>query len=393
MLDLCDELGLLVIDENRQFGTEVNQLRNMICRDRNHPCIVLWSIGNEEWALENSPKGERIAHKLCEEARALDPTRLCTYGNSGGRELVKGADVFGYNYIVQNPIVEYHDRFPSHPVVGTEETSGAGTRGKYETVPSEGWMAPLNRRDTTGRRNVIEHGWKFYRDRSWAAGLFYWTGQDYRGEPNPMVWPATGSQFGILDYCCFPKDEAFYLKAAWTPEPMVHICGPFEGEVWVYSNCGEVNLYADGRALGRKKMPAYGHLFWKVPAGVKKVSARGYVRGKKVADDIWPAVARGTSVELSKESLLPDGQDVVVIDICSEEETLAVSASNAQILGWGNGNPGFREVERPASGCEEGPISVKPFSGRAQLIVRSVEGSAGTATVHIGSSELIIPIL
>lgn len=393
MLDLCDELGLLVIEENRQFGTEVNQLRNMICRDRNHPCIVLWSIGNEEWALENSPKGERIAHMLCEEARALDPTRLCTYGNSGGRELVKGADVFGYNYIVQNPIVEYHDRFPSHPVVGTEETSGAGTRGKYETVPSEGWMVPLNRRDTTGRRNVIEHGWKFYRDRSWAAGLFYWTGQDYRGEPNPMVWPATGSQFGILDYCCFPKDEAFYLKAAWTPEPMVHICGPYEGEVWVYSNCGEVTLYADGRALGRKNMPADGHLSWKVPAGVKKVSARGYVRGKRVADDIWPAVARGTSVELSKESLLPDGQDVVVIDICSEEETLAVSASNAQILGWGNGNPGFREVERPASGCEEGPISVKPFSGRAQLIVRSVEGSAGTATVHIGSSELIIPIL
>jgi beta-galactosidase len=107
-------------------------------------------------------------------------------------------------------------------------------------------MASINREGeerSQGEKNVIERGWKFYRDNGWAGGLFYWTGFDYRGEPNPMKWPATGSQFGILDYCGFPKDEAWYLQAAWTAEPVLHIfphwnlkaakdsrwrCGPIE---------------------------------------------------------------------------------------------------------------------------------------------------------------------
>ena len=168
MLDICDELGILVIDENRQLGIneeQLGQLRNMILRDRNHPCVILWSIGNEEWAMEHSPKGERIAQLMTEEVHRLDPTRPSTYGNAGVRTLVKGVDVFGYNYIVQNPIDEYHQKWPAKLAVGTEETSGAGTRGKYATVPEKGWMAPLNRRDTVGRINVIEHGRPFYKAR------------------------------------------------------------------------------------------------------------------------------------------------------------------------------------------------------------------------------------
>ena len=385
MLGLCDELGLLVIDENRQPGVnpeQLRQLRNMIDRDRNHPCIILWSIANEEWSLENSPKGERIARLLSEEVHRLDPTRPSTYGNAGGREMVKGVDVFGYNYIVQNPIDEYHGRWPGKLAVGTEETSGCGTRGKYETVPEEGWMAPLNRRDTVGRVNVIEHGWKFYKERPWAIGLFYWTGQDYRGEPNPMAWPATGSQFGILDYCCYPKDEAYYLQSVWTDEPVLHVCGPCGGEVWVYSNCSKVALFADGKSLGRKDMPCDGHLAWKAPAGVRCFTAKGYSGGKKVAEDVWPAVAAGTSVTASKDNLRHDGQDVVVLDIESNEPELTVSVENATLLGWGNGNPGFKEQERPAAGGKQ-EITVKPFSGRAQVLIRSIEGADGPATVRI----------
>ncbi|MCR5518999.1 MAG: glycoside hydrolase family 2 protein, partial [Bacteroidales bacterium] len=313
MLDICDELGLLVIDENRQMGINAEQfaqLRNMIDRDRNHPCIILWSIANEEWAMEHSPKGERIAQLMSEEVHRLDPSRPSTYGNAGGRTLVKGVDVFGYNYIVQNPVDEYRQKWPEKLAVGTEETSGCGTRGKYETVASEGWMTPLNRIDTLGRINVIEHGWKFYKAEPWRLGLFYWTGQDYRGEPNPMVWPATGSQFGILDYCCFPKDEAFYLQSVWTSEPMVHICGPYNGEVWVYSNCEKVSLYADGRSLGRKEMPEDGHLVWKVPASARDFSARGFVKGRRVAQDSWPERPVGTSISASKTALKADGQDV-----------------------------------------------------------------------------------
>ena len=278
MLDLCDEMGVLVIDENRQFGVnqeQLRQLRNMIDRDRNHPSVILWSVGNEEWAVEHGEKGVEIARRMSEAVHGMDRTRPSTYGNAGGPDLVKGVDVFGYNYIVQNPVDEYHRLYPEKCAVGTEETSGAGTRGVYRTVPEKGWMVPLNRIDTLGRVNVIEYGWKFYKSRPWGLGLFYWTGFDYRGEPNPMKWPATGSQFGIFDYCGFPKDEAFYLKAAWKDEPSVHICGPYGGEVWVYSNCDEVRLYESGKSLGRRKMPHDGHLVWKVSSSGRAAGSSG----------------------------------------------------------------------------------------------------------------------
>lgn len=496
MLDLCDEMGVLVIDENRQFGVnqeQLRQLRNMIDRDRNHPSVILWSVGNEEWAVEHGEKGVEIARRMSEAVHGMDRTRPSTYGNAGGPDLVKGVDVFGYNYIVQNPVDEYHRLYPEKCVVGTEETSGAGTRGVYRTVPEKGWMVPLNRIDTLGRVNVIEYGWKFYKSRPWGLGLFYWTGFDYRGEPNPMKWPATGSQFGIFDYCGFPKDEAFYLKVAWKNEPSVHICGPYGGEVWVYSNCDEVRLYESGKSLGRRKMPHDGHLVWKVSsAGRAAVSsgsgtsaatgltsdsaqdssvggvavssgsgasaehsvaggaarpsgpgdsaehsstgsvavssatgtlasassagrvatssgsgasaehssaggaarpvrgsassvsgtpavtyrAVGYRSGRKVCEDVFPAVYDKTRLIPSKTTLKADGQDVVVIDIYSPETELEVKVDNAVFLGWGNGDPGFKDVERPVGNT----MTIRPFNGCAQVIVRSLASSSSDAS-------------
>ena len=537
MLDLCDEMGVLVIDENRQFGVnqeQLRQLRNMIDRDRNHPSVILWSVGNEEWAVEHGEKGVEIARRMSEAVHGMDRTRPSTYGNAGGPDLVKGVDVFGYNYIVQNPVDEYHRLYPEKCVVGTEETSGAGTRGVYRTVPEKGWMVPLNRIDTLGRVNVIEYGWKFYKARPWGLGLFYWTGFDYRGEPNPMKWPATGSQFGIFDYCGFPKDEAFYLKAAWKDEPSVHICGPYGGEVWVYSNCDEVRLYESGKSLGRRKIPHDGHLVWKVSSagraatssgsvssgswssaehsvaggvavssgsgasaatgltsdsaqdsstgsvavssaagtlasassagraagpsgpgasascsstgsvavssaagtlasassagraagpsgpgasascsstgsvavssaagtlasdssaggaarpvrgsassvsGTSAVTYRavGYRSGRKVCEDVFPAVYDKTRLAPSKTTLKSDGQDVVVIDIYSPETELEVKVDNAVFLGWGNGDPGFKDVERPVGNA----MTIKTFNGCAQVIVHSLASSSSDAS-------------
>lgn len=459
MLDLCDEMGVLVIDENRQFGVnqeQLRQLRNMIDRDRNHPSVILWSVGNEEWAVEHGEKGVEIARRMSEAVHGMDRTRPSTYGNAGGPDLVKGVDVFGYNYIVQNPVDEYHRLYPEKCVVGTEETSGAGTRGVYRTVPEKGWMVPLNRIDTLGRVNVIEYGWKFYKARPWGLGLFYWTGFDYRGEPNPMKWPATGSQFGIFDYCGFPKDEAFYLKAAWKDEPSVHICGPYGGEVWVYSNCDEVRLYESGKSLGRRKMPQDGHLVWKVSSaggaassfgswsasgsstgsaavssaagtlasdssagraavssghgssaehsvaggaarpvrgsassvsGTSAVTYRavGYRSGRKACEDVFPAVYDKTRLVPSKTTLKSDGQDVVIIDIYSPETELEVKVENAVFLGWGNGDPGFKDVERPVGNA----MTIRTFNGRAQVIVRSLASSnsdASSSSVAASSS-------
>ncbi len=384
LLNLCDKLGFLIIDENREFGDnprQLNNLKDMILRDINHPSVIIWSIGNEEWALESSPKGETIARKMCEFARSVDPSRLCTYGSSGGWELVKGADVFGYNYIVQNPVEEYHERFPEKTCIGTEETSGAGTRGEWRTVVEEGWMQPLNRRDTAGVVNAIERGWKFYAENKWTCGLFYWTGFDYRGEPNPMLWPATGSQFGILDYCGYPKDEAWYLKSWWlTDEPCLHICSPANGQVWVYSNCSEVELFADGISLGRKNMPLNGHLSWNIESE-GPFTAVGTHDGKQIRA-VFPDFPQKTGLTLSKDILSPDGQDVIVVDIESPLAELKVEIKNATLLGWGNGNPGFKEVERPLNG--ENTLTVKPFNGRCQILIRSIEGSEEAAVLTAG---------
>lgn len=375
MLDLCDELGFLVIDENRQLGVnkaQLDDMRKMIERDRNHPSVILWSIGNEEWSVEWSEKGTQIAGIMTDFAHSIDPSRPTTYGSSGGRELVRGVDVFGYNYIVQNPVDEYHQSYPKHLAVGTEETSGAGTRGKYYTDGSKGWMTPLNRVDTLGRINVIEHGWKFYKERPWGLGLFYWTGLDYRGEPNPMKWPATGSQFGIFDYCGFPKDEAFYLAAAWTDTPVVHICGPYNGEVWVYSNCASVRLYENGKALKKQAMPEDGHLVWKVRED-GEFRAVGYdQKGRRIAEDSYPFTCNKISVKPFAGKFKADGESVDIIDIETPDDTpLTVTGEGLEILGWGNGDPGFKYIERPLEG--ENSIVVHPFSNKAQVIVRSLK--------------------
>ena len=423
MLDLCDELGIVVIDENRMFGVNdehFDLMERMIRRDVNHPCVILWSIGNEEWAVEYAPIGRNIARRMVDFVHSIDSTRPVTYGNCSGRETVLACDVFGYNYVVQNYIEEFHKSYPDHCAVGTEETTGSGTRGKYVTDKEKGWFRSHNRtgvdpdgingsdagmqRTADGKiLNVIERGWKYYAERPWLGGLFYWTGFDYRGEPSPLSWPATGSQFGILDYCGFPKDEAFYLKSCWTEEPMVYVAphwgqGMLEGQtvdLWIYSNCDVVQLSLNGKSLGRKDMPKYGHISWPVAYKYGKLVATGYRDGKKVTEQILesPGYATALVCNASKTTLRPDGQDVAVLDftvvdakgneVPNAAVPLAVSvSSNLTILGWGNGDPGFKVVERPVAGSS-GSFSIQTFSGKVQLLVRSVEGASGIGTVSV----------
>lgn len=407
MLDVCDSLGMLVIDENRLMGTNdehFSLLRRMIERDRNHPSVILWSIGNEEWAIESGEKGEAIAKVMSDFVHELDATRPTTYGNSGGFGIVKNVDIHGYNYIVQNDVDNRHRQYPDWFVVGTEETSGCGTRNVYWTDSIRGWMQSINyegEERSDGEKNVIERGWKFYRDNAWAGGLFYWTGFDYRGEPNPMKWPATGSQFGILDYCGFLKDEAFYLKAAWTGEPVLHILPHWnlrghEGEqidVWAYSNCDEVELLQDGRSLGRRAMPKDGHLSWTTTYKPGKLVAYGYKNGRKVVTEKVETTDDAVTVgmECSKKWLKPDGQDVVVVDLTlyDKKGRVVPDACNllqlsvdgpAEILGCGNGDPGFKASERPATDDKKHFV-INAFMGHAQVILRGIDNEEGEVSL------------
>lgn len=396
LLDICDREGILVIDENRLAGINTEHqrlLEKMIKRDRNHPSIILWSDGNEEWGMENTIQGTRIAAAMREYTRLLDPTRPSTIANAGGSEMIKGLDVVGFNYILQNDVDNRKKANPSWRIVGTEETTGCGTRGVYFDSPERpGHMRSMNLSpDTDGTENRIERGWKFYAERPWGAGLFYWTGFDYRGEPNPLKYPATDSEFGILDYCGFPKDEAYYLKSWWTDEPTLHIFPHWnlqghegeEIEVWAYSNCDEVELTVNGKKLGRQTMPRNGHLKWKAVYQPGKVVAIGYKNGKRILTETVETTRPASRIVLKadRQTMKADGRDVsvVTVEVQDNKGRIVPNAcpmltfrleGEGRIIGVGNGDPAYLGEDHPKDkDCHE--FGIPAFNGLAQILIQS----------------------
>ena len=397
LLDICDRLGVLFIDENRLMGTAPEQLRlleKLVRRGRNHPCIILWSVGNEEWGLENDIRGRKVVEQMQAYVHLLDPSRPTTAANAGGATLIHGLQVHGYNYIVQNDVLGRHGWHPEWCIFGSEETTGCGTRGVY--YPETGRMPSINR--TGEPENVIERGWTFYRDNPWTGGVFFWTGFDYKGEPNPLHYPAVISEFGILDYCGFYKDEAWYLKAQWTDEPVLHILPHWnlqghEGgdvEIWAYTNCDEVRLTVNGKSLGKQAVPSGGHVKWTAVYKPGKVKAEGYVKGKKVLTEMVHTTEPASTVVLQADRTLlsADGRDaaVVTVSLIDPKGNPVPDAGNelsftvegcARILGAGNGDPAWLGAEKPAGDGRS--IRLPAFNGLAQILVQAgTEGGSAT---------------
>lgn len=412
MLDVCDSLGILVIDENRLSGTSeyvIGSMEKMIRRDRNHPSVILWSAGNEEWGIEWNEKGERIAARMRDYCHLFDPSREMTFATSGGPTVEVPVDVAGYNYIMQNPVEEHRANYPERKCYGSEETTGCGTRGVYFDDPEGRWMKALNRAPNgkDSIMNCIERGWKFYAERPWAAGCFFWTGFDYRGEPNPLKFPAVDSQFGILDYAGFPKDEAWYLKAWWTDETVLHLLPHWnhaghEGEtisVWAYSNCDEVELKANGKSMGRKTMPRYGHLEWDVEYQPGKLVAIGYKNGKKVKTEVVETTGKATAIALSADRTVikADNKDVAVVTVALKDRkgrvvptachqlTLHVEG-DMRILGTGNGDPACQDAERPTD-ADARHFAVKAFNGYARIFLQAGT-KAGEKALIVSAKDL-----
>lgn len=406
MLDVCDSLGIMVIDENRLSGIseyEISSLKKMIDRDRNHPSIIMWSAGNEEWGIEWDERGERIAATMRDYCHQFDPTRPMTFATSSGPTVEVPVDVAGYNYIMQNPIEEHRKNYPERKCYGSEETTGCGTRGVYYDDPEGRWMMSLNRKPngSDSIMNCIERGWKFYAERPWAAGCFYWTGFDYRGEPNPLGYPAVGSEFGILDYCGFPKDEAYYLKSWWTDETILHIFPHWnlqghEGEtvsVWAYSNCDEVELFVNGKSLGKKQMPKNGHLAWEAIYKPGVLKAVGYKNGKRIITKSVATTGAASQVVMAvdRQTIKADGRDVAVVDICLKDKKgnvvptacndLTVTLKgNARIIGGGNGDPSYKGPDRPDESSAH-TFTIPAFNGYAQIIIQSTN-DPGAVTIE-----------
>jgi len=367
LVDACDRLGMLVLDENRLMGPspeQLSQLESLIRRDRNHPSVILWSLGNEEWAIEGNLKGARIAATMQAFAKRLDPSRRTTVANSGGWGGISSViDVIGYNYINQTNPDRQHAEFPQQPGVGTEETTTQGTRGVYFDDRANAHVAPLMKGDSGGN---CEIGWTYYAARPFLAGLFYWTGFDFRGEPTPCDWPAASSQFGLLDSCGFPKDSAYYLKSWWLEQPVLHLYPHWnwagrEGQeinVVCYSNHEAVELFLNGASLGRKDMPRNGHLEWKVAYTPGTLEARGFRGGRRV--DSTRVETTGVPAQLvltpDREVVSADGADVAVFTVAARDaqgrlvptagNLVKFSVTGGRIIGVGNGDPGCHELDQ-----------------------------------------------
>ncbi|MGO8930433.1 MAG: beta-galactosidase GalA [Limisphaerales bacterium] len=418
LLDACDRLGMLVMDENRLMGTtpEVrNQLERLMKRDRNHPCVVIWSIGNEEWSIEGGEKGAHITQTMQSFARLLDPSRrfTCAIDNSWGVGSSTVIDVMGFNYFTHGDGREtgndrYHAKFPDKPCVATEDASTLCTRGIYVEDRDHQHLTAYDK-NKPDWGVLAEESWTHYAARPYVAGLFQWTGFDYRGEPTPFSWPAISSQFGILDTCGFPKDNFYYYQAWWSDHPVLHLLPHWnwpgrEGqaiEVWAHSNCEEVELFLNGVSQGRKTMKRNSHLEWKVTYAPGTLLARGYNGGKEVLTDKVETTGAPATIQLMphRTTMRADGEDVAVITVQASDAQgrMVPIASNTvtfeiagpgKLIGVGNGDPSSHEPDQFV-GSVNAPGAWKRslFNGLAQAIVQST-GEAGEITLTAKSTNL-----
>ncbi|WDF57389.1 beta-galactosidase GalA [Mucilaginibacter sp. KACC 22063] len=391
LLDACDSLGMLVMDETRLLtsGQEYEQqFRNLILRDRNHASIFLWSIGNEEYATHRTDIGKRIAQNQILLQKELDPSRTCTYAANMGN-VFKGVNevipVRGFNYNL-NGLDGYHAEHPDQPIIGTEVASTVTTRSIFVKDTVRAYVPDY---DLTypSWASTAETWWKITEDRPWFMGGFAWTGFDYRGEPTPYRWPNINSHFGIMDMCGFPKTVYYYYQAWWTDKDVLHIAPHWnwpgkEGrpiDVWVNSNADDVELFLNGKGLGKKTMPRYGHLVWSVKYQPGKLLAVAHKHGKTIKASVETTTAP-VSIQLlpSKKVLLDNGEDAVIVNVSvlDKKGREVPDASNliqfdlqgnADIIGVGNGDPSSHEPDK----CETGQWQRHLFGGKAQLIIKA----------------------
>ncbi|MGN1127431.1 MAG: beta-galactosidase GalA [Candidatus Flemingiibacterium sp.] len=391
VLDACDELGMLVMDENRRFEARpevLSHVEAMVRRDRNHPSVVMYSLFNEE-PIQGTKEGGNIFRRMRSLVLKLDDTRLLTGAMNGGQDNPDGAapymDATGINYNVPGGAERYHELYPTHPVFGSENNSAISTRGCYKTDKDAHVLACYDE-EVVPWGQLIKTTWKFTREHDWFGGIFIWTGFDYRGEPTPYDWPSIGSQFGIMDTCGFAKDSFWQNKVCFTTVPLVHLLPHWnwsEGEtvrVMTASNCEEVELFLNGNSLGRKKSDVCEPCEWQVAFVPGKLSVVGYNGGIAVASDerITAGAPAKIVIEPDRSSIRNDGMDAIAVNfsVVDKDGVTVETASNllhfeiigdGRLLGVGNGDPNCLESDH------EPQRSL--FAGHAQALVQSLPGA------------------
>ena len=393
LLEICDRLGMLVMDETRHFNTSPEYLRQLewlVRRDRNHPSVILWSLFNEE-ALETNEEGMEMTRTMNALVKRLDKTRPTTGAqNKGqldrdGKANPKNAawtmDVVGINYQVAD-YDKIRAAYPDKPMISTEDTSQVMTRGAWATDYSK---------NIVGAYDDVYPGWDKYstarssweaivRQRSFAGG-FFWTGFDYRGEPTPFGWPSASSFFGAMDLCGFPKTEFYIRQALWVKNKPVLTLVPHwnwagkEGQpikVMALCNADRVALSLNGKLIEEKPVHPFQMVSWQVPYAPGRLEAVAKKDGREVARYAVETTGEPVALRLTpnRTALAGDGCDAVpvtveALDAEGRPVPLAQNKVNftiegtGKIIGVGNGDPNCHEPEvfRPPA-----PRSV-PVSG------------------------------
>ncbi len=366
-LDVCDRMGILVMNETRMFGSSseaLAQLKQLVKRDRNHACVFLWSLGNEEHTVQSTYWGARMTKtaKKAIEALCVDP--IVTFGGNNGRHyegINSQLDVRGINYIRISKNFhpdDYHEKYPHQSLFCSEEASVMSTRGCYKTDLETGFVDAYGHNCAPWGTTPMGY-MKFATARPYFAGSFLWTGYDYRGEPAPFGGVKVRNpmgHFGIMDLCGFPKDIYYYYRAHWCEEPLVHLLPAWDFEqgeevtVYAFTNCEEVTLYLNDRVISTIKLQPYDVPQWTVsfePGELKIVGKKGSavvtdVRRTTKTDALTITTERFGEYVFATVDAVDQYKDTVN----SDGSVLKIVGENAQVIGVANGDPALKTRER-----------------------------------------------
>ena len=437
LLDLCDVMGFLVMDEAFDMWKKkktdydyaldwdawhVRDLQDMILRDRNHPSVFLWSIGNEvlEQFQKEDSSGTVIAKELAAIVRDIDPTRpitaACNDQDPLNPVIRSGAlDLIGYNYS-HTTFAAFPQIYPGKRFLATETTSGLATRGSYD-MPSDSirrwplrWDKPFLEGNpdnscssydncSTPWGSTHEETWKIVKKHAFLSGMFIWTGFDYLGEPTPYSWPSRSSYFGIVDLAGMPKDVYYLYQGEWTDTPVLHLFPHWnwsDGElvdVWAYTNCDEVELFLNGQSQGTKTKTGDDlHIAWRLAFTPGALKAVGRKAGKEdLIREVRTAGIPSTIVLTpDRKVITADGKDLsfVTVSLLDDAGTLVPHADNlvtfevegeGRLVGVDNG---LQTSHEPFKASYR-----KAFNGLCLAVIQSSK-TAGQITVTASSAGL-----
>jgi len=434
LLDLCDRMGFLVMDEafdmwkkrkNKfDYNIDFNEwfrkdLRDLVIRDRNHPSVFMWSIGNEIREQFDS-SGIRLTREMVDIVKSFDSTRPVTCAlteNVPSKNFIyqsKALDVLGFNYKIGDydslPI-----RFPGESIIAAETVSALATRGHYDLPSDSNRLWPPDSKPFTGGNadhtvSAYDHvyaywgatheaSWKAAKERDFIAGVFVWSGFDFLGEPVPYQWPSRSSYYGIIDLAGFPKDVYYLYQSEWTKKPVLHFFPHWnwkKGEMvdlWAYySGADEVELYLNGKSLGRRRKAADSmHVMWRVPfkPGTLKIVSR--LGGKKVLERAISTASKAARLQVEADrKIISKGGDLSFLSITVTDAAGRPVPNASNLIRFTVEGPGVIE------GVDNGnPVSTESFkapyrrayNGKCLLIVRST-GETGTINVKMEGEGL-----